>query len=92
MHSDTWPKTRRAKYLLLLLGLVPFGEILYVAGPKVLLPIGVGVLGALAVGLKILGRVERIIALDQSNVPRQGRESNAVTGSITDRRHRDGAA
>jgi len=77
VHSESWPKTRAAKYLLLLLGLVPFGEIIYIAGPGALLPIAAGLVGALAVGVNILTRVERISALNQSTLFRHGTGSSA---------------
>ncbi len=60
MRSESWPRRPAAKYLLLLLGLVPFGEIAYIAGPKALVPVAVGVVAALLTGLRILKRVERI--------------------------------
>jgi hypothetical protein len=91
MHSDSWPRTRRAKYLLLLLGLAPFGEIAYIAGPKALLPIAVGVMGAVAVGLRILLTGQRIRALDQSNARREASDSTGA-GSTSFGRRDDGDA
>ena len=92
VHSESWPKTREVKYLLLLLGLVPFGEIIYIAGPGELLPIAVGLVGALAVGVNILTRVERIRARNQSTLPRHETGSSTVPGSIPDGRDHHGAA
>ncbi len=81
MRSESWPRTPAAKYLLLLLGLVPFGEIAYIAGPKALVPVAVGVVAALLTGLRILKRVERIISLEQSQSRREETPASAAERS-----------
>ena len=70
MQGNVWPQSRAVRLVLLLLGLVPLGEVVYLAGPKVLLPIAGGVLFALALGGSILWRVESDVALEHSAFPK----------------------
>ena len=91
MHSESWPRTRGARYRLLILGLVPFGEIAYIAGPKALVSIAVGVIAALAAGLRILWGAELLSARDQARSRREGTEANALD-RVTSYGRDDGAA
>ena len=65
MDSGLKPERRAATYVLALLGLVPFVEIAYVAGPKALLSVAEGlILFVVAVGLPILTKLAEIRALE----------------------------
>ena len=92
MHSERWPRTRAARYLLLMLGLLPFGEIAYIAGPKALVSVAVGVIAALAAGLRILWSAELLRARDQVQSRREGTEANALDRVTSYGRRDDGAA
>jgi len=78
MPLEVTPRSRRVKYALALLGLVPLAEIAYVAGPKALLSVAEGNLVAGIMALRIIGP-----ALDQWRRSREETESNPPHSSST---------
>ncbi len=80
MHGEVSPRSRGARYALLVVGLVPFAELAYIAGPRALLPVAAGVLGAGLWAWRLLSRVESIRALEQ---PLSSRERTESTPSDT---------
>ncbi len=75
MHGEVSPKSRAARYALLVVGLVPFAEVAYIAGPKALLSVAGGVLGAGLVAWRLYSRMESIRALEQSLSSRERTQS-----------------
>jgi len=75
MPGEVSPRSRAVRYALLVVGLVPFAELAYIAGPKALLPVAAGVLSAGLWAWRFLSRVESSLALEQSLSSRERTES-----------------
>jgi len=71
MRGEVSPRSRAARYVLLLLGVVPLAEIAYIVGPEALVPIAGGLIGAGFVALRILS----IRGLEESRQSQNGTES-----------------
>jgi hypothetical protein len=81
MPGEVSPRSRAARYALLVVGLVPLAELAYIAGPKVLLPVAAGVLSAGLWAWRLLSRVESSLAREQSLSSREKTESTPLDTS-----------